>query len=39
VPAGAAVEDAVLWDGTALAPGERVVHAIAAGAERVPADG
>jgi mannose-1-phosphate guanylyltransferase len=37
VPAGALVEDAVLWDGTALAPGERVVHAIAAGTERVPA--
>jgi mannose-1-phosphate guanylyltransferase len=35
VPAGASVEDAVLWEGTALAPGERVVHAIAAGAERV----
>lgn len=35
VPAGAVVEDAVLWDGTALAPGERVVHAIAAGADRV----
>lgn len=37
VPAGARVEDAVLWDGTALAPGERVEHAVAAGAERVPA--
>jgi len=37
VGAGAAVEDAVLWDGTALAPGERVVHAIAAGSDRVPA--
>jgi mannose-1-phosphate guanylyltransferase len=39
VPAGAAVEDAVLWDGTALAPGERVVRAIAAGADRVGAEG
>jgi mannose-1-phosphate guanylyltransferase len=37
VPAGAVVEDAVLWDGTALAPGERVVHAIAAGEDRVGA--
>jgi mannose-1-phosphate guanylyltransferase len=37
VPAGARVADAVLWDGTALAPGESVVHAIAAGADRVPA--
>jgi mannose-1-phosphate guanylyltransferase len=37
VPAGATVEDAVLWEGTALAQGERVVHAIAAGADRVPA--
>jgi mannose-1-phosphate guanylyltransferase len=35
IPAGATVEDAVLWDGTALAPGERLVHAIAAGADRV----
>jgi mannose-1-phosphate guanylyltransferase len=37
VPAGATIEDAVLWEGTALAPGERVVHAIAAGTERVSA--
>jgi mannose-1-phosphate guanylyltransferase len=37
IAAGATVEDAVLWDGTALAPGERVVHAIAAGADRVAA--
>ena len=37
VPAGAVVDDAVLWDGTALAPGERVVHAIAADADRVSA--
>jgi mannose-1-phosphate guanylyltransferase len=35
VPEGATVEDAVLWDGTALAPGERVEHAIAAGSLRV----
>jgi mannose-1-phosphate guanylyltransferase len=39
VPAGATVEDAVLWDGTSLAPGERVVRAIAAGADRIPAGG
>ena len=37
VPAGAEVEDAVLWEETALASGERVVHAIAAGSERVSA--
>ncbi len=37
VPAGATVEDAVLWEGTRLAPGERVEHAIAAGELRVPA--
>jgi mannose-1-phosphate guanylyltransferase len=37
VPAGASVEDAVIWDGTALAPGERLEHAIAAGQVRVPA--
>jgi mannose-1-phosphate guanylyltransferase len=37
VPAGAVVEDAVIWDGTALAPGERVVHAVAAGPDRVGA--
>ncbi len=36
VGAGAVVEDAVLWDGTALAPGERVMHAVAAGTDRVP---
>jgi len=35
VPAGARVREAVLWDGTALAPGERVDRAIAAGGERV----
>jgi mannose-1-phosphate guanylyltransferase len=35
VPAGAVVEDAVLWEGTALAPGEVVAHAIAAGTDRV----
>jgi mannose-1-phosphate guanylyltransferase len=37
VPAGALVRDAVLWDDTSLAPGEAVEHAVAAGAERVPA--
>jgi mannose-1-phosphate guanylyltransferase len=37
VPAGARVEDAVVWEGTALAPGERLEHAIAAGPLRVPA--
>jgi mannose-1-phosphate guanylyltransferase len=37
VPAGALVRDAIVWDDTALAPGEVVEHAIAAGAERVPA--
>jgi mannose-1-phosphate guanylyltransferase len=36
VPARAIVEDAVLWDGTALAEGEVVKHVIAAGADRVP---
>ncbi len=35
VSAGALVRDAILWDDTALAPGEAVEHAIAAGAERV----
>jgi len=35
VPAGAEVRDAILWDGTALAPGEALEHAIAAGGERV----
>jgi mannose-1-phosphate guanylyltransferase len=39
VPAGASVRRAVLWDGTALAPGERVEDAIAAGELRVPAAG
>lgn len=37
VPAGAIVEDAILWEGTALAAGEKVAHAIAAGDLRVPA--
>lgn len=37
VPAGARVKDAILWDGTALAPGEAVEHAIAAQADRVRA--
>ncbi len=35
VPAGARVRDAILWDGTSLAPGEVVERAIAAGVERV----
>lgn len=35
VPAGARVRDAILWEGTALAPGEVVEHAIAAGRARV----
>lgn len=39
VPAGARVERAVLWPRTALAPGEAVVDAIAAGPLRVPAVG
>ncbi len=39
VPAGAVVERAVLWDGTALAAGEQVVDAIAAGELRVSAVG
>jgi len=37
VPAGARVKDAILWEGTALAPGEVVEHAIAAGSTRVAA--
>jgi mannose-1-phosphate guanylyltransferase len=37
VPAGARVRDAILWDDTALAPGEAVEHAIAAQADRVRA--
>jgi len=37
VPRGATVEHAVLWDGTELAPGERLVRAVAAGPHRVPA--
>jgi mannose-1-phosphate guanylyltransferase len=37
VPAGTSVERAVLWPGTALGPGERVVDAVAAGKLRVPA--
>jgi mannose-1-phosphate guanylyltransferase len=35
VPAGARVRRAVVWDGTALAPGERLELAVAAGALRV----
>src|ERR671922_95483 len=37
VIAGARVVRAVVWEGTALAPGEEVRDAIAAGSERVPA--
>ncbi len=37
VPAGARVEDAAVWAETTLAPGEAVVHAIAAGEHRVAA--
>jgi mannose-1-phosphate guanylyltransferase len=37
VPAGATVADAVIWEDTALAAGERVERAIAAGELRVPA--
>lgn len=39
VPAGARLERAVLWPGTALRPGEAVVDAIAAGDLRLPAAG
>jgi mannose-1-phosphate guanylyltransferase len=39
VPDGAAVERAILWPGTVLRPGERVLGAIAAGELRVPAEG
>lgn len=39
VPRGAEVREAVLWDGTALAPGERAARAIAAGDDRVAAAG
>lgn len=35
VPAGASVSDAILWDDTALSPGEELRHGIAAGAERI----
>jgi mannose-1-phosphate guanylyltransferase len=38
VPAGATVEGAVVWGGTALAPGERVAGAIAADGDRVRGD-
>jgi mannose-1-phosphate guanylyltransferase len=38
IAAGAVVREAVLWDGTALAPGERVERAIAAGDVRVPSN-
>ncbi len=39
VAAGAVVRRAVLWAGTAVGAGERVVDAVAAGALRVPAGG
>ncbi|HSN90866.1 MAG TPA: NDP-sugar synthase [Anaeromyxobacteraceae bacterium] len=39
VPAGAVLRRAVVWDGTAIAPGERLEGAVAAGALRVPAAG
>jgi mannose-1-phosphate guanylyltransferase len=39
VPAGAWVERAVLWPGTWLRPGERLVDAVAAGEFRLPAGG
>ncbi len=38
VAAGATVRDAVVWDGTSLAPGETLRRAVAAGGVRVPAD-
>ncbi len=37
VAAGARVAHAVVWEGTSLAPGEEVSHAVAAGGDRVPA--
>jgi mannose-1-phosphate guanylyltransferase len=39
IPAGSRVERAVLWPGTVLRPGERVVDAVAAGELRVPSTG
>jgi mannose-1-phosphate guanylyltransferase len=39
VGAGARVRRAVVWDGTAIAPGERVEDAVAAGADRVRGPG
>jgi mannose-1-phosphate guanylyltransferase len=39
LPLAAEVRDAVVWDGTALAPGEKLVRAIAADGDRVGADG
>lgn len=38
IAAGAVLRDAVLWEGTALAPGERVERAIAAGPIRLSAE-
>jgi NDP-sugar pyrophosphorylase family protein len=37
VGAGAEVSRAVVWEGTALSPGERLSEAVAAGDLRVPA--
>jgi carbonic anhydrase/acetyltransferase-like protein (isoleucine patch superfamily) len=37
VPPGAHVEHAVVWSGTALRPGERLVRGVAAGEARVDA--
>ena len=39
VPAGAVVREAILWEDTALAPGEELVRAIAAGTDRVSGEG
>ena len=39
VPAGAVVREAILWEDTALAPGEELVRAIAAGTHRVSGEG
>lgn len=36
IGAGASVRSAVVWDGTRIAPGERVEDAIAAGQDRIP---
>ncbi|HSD20808.1 MAG TPA: sugar phosphate nucleotidyltransferase [Anaeromyxobacter sp.] len=39
VPAGAVMREAILWEDTALAPGEELVRAIAAGTDRVRGEG